>query len=181
MRKWYFWTWTSTDDSGSRMNGNKRVFMVTDNDEPPGSSSTRQAARTTFGVGYQSWIEKGISWLSGSRYIRNNDQHLLRGPSDSSIQPDYLLERTQFLLFNAPRTNGRISWIEMRIKMTLQARSPMKKVYRSYSRSWMIWSSSKLQKGCSSVYRSRLGERTGILKLVFLGKLCLPHELKADG
>jgi ATP-dependent DNA helicase 2 subunit 1 len=35
---------------GSRMNGNKRVFLVTDNDEPPGSSSTRQAARTTFGV-----------------------------------------------------------------------------------------------------------------------------------
>jgi len=32
------------------MNGNKRVFLVTDNDEPPGSSSTRQAARTTFGV-----------------------------------------------------------------------------------------------------------------------------------
>ena len=37
-------------DSGSRMNGNKRVFLVTDDDEPPGSSSTRQAARTTFGV-----------------------------------------------------------------------------------------------------------------------------------
>jgi hypothetical protein len=32
------------------MNGNKRVFLVTDHDEPPGSGSTRQAARTTFGV-----------------------------------------------------------------------------------------------------------------------------------
>ena len=50
-----------TDDSGSRMNGNKRVFLVTDNDEPPGSSSTRQAARTTFGVGCPPLAEKAVS------------------------------------------------------------------------------------------------------------------------
>jgi hypothetical protein len=53
--------WNGTDGSGSRMNGNKRVFLVTDNDEPPGSSSTRQAARTTFGVGHHPWTEKGVS------------------------------------------------------------------------------------------------------------------------
>ncbi|KAL7418434.1 ATP-dependent DNA helicase II subunit 1 [Cryptotrichosporon argae] len=36
-------------DAGTKLAGNKRVFLVTDNDEPPGSSSNREPARTVFG------------------------------------------------------------------------------------------------------------------------------------
>lgn len=38
------------DDSGSKIPGNKRVFMITDNDEPPGSSSNREPSRTVYNV-----------------------------------------------------------------------------------------------------------------------------------
>jgi ATP-dependent DNA helicase 2 subunit 1 len=39
------------DNSGTKLAGNKRVFMITDNDEPAGSTSTRDPARTVYGVG----------------------------------------------------------------------------------------------------------------------------------
>ncbi len=38
------------DVSGSKLPGNKRVFMITDNDDPPGSSSNREPARTVYSV-----------------------------------------------------------------------------------------------------------------------------------
>ncbi|WWD19602.1 hypothetical protein CI109_104064 [Kwoniella shandongensis] len=36
-------------DAGTKLAGNKRVFLVTDNDQPPGSSHNRAPARTVYG------------------------------------------------------------------------------------------------------------------------------------
>ncbi|ORY33453.1 SPOC like C-terminal domain-containing protein [Naematelia encephala] len=36
-------------DAGTKLAGNKRVFLVTDNDDPPGSGSNREPARTVYG------------------------------------------------------------------------------------------------------------------------------------
>ncbi|WVR07687.1 hypothetical protein IAU60_004729 [Kwoniella sp. DSM 27419] len=36
-------------DAGTNLAGNKRVFLVTDSDDPPGSSMNREPARTVFG------------------------------------------------------------------------------------------------------------------------------------
>jgi ATP-dependent DNA helicase 2 subunit 1 len=35
--------------SGTKLVGNKRVFLVTDNDKPPGSDVNRAPARTVYG------------------------------------------------------------------------------------------------------------------------------------
>lgn len=35
--------------SGTKLAGNKRVFLVTDNDKPPGSDTNRAPARTVYG------------------------------------------------------------------------------------------------------------------------------------
>jgi ATP-dependent DNA helicase 2 subunit 1 len=40
----------ATDCSGNRVTGNKRVFLITDQDEPPGSEVNRSPARTVFTV-----------------------------------------------------------------------------------------------------------------------------------
>ncbi|RXK40524.1 hypothetical protein M231_02176 [Tremella mesenterica] len=36
-------------DAGTKLAGNKRVFLVTDQDQPPGASSNREPARTVYG------------------------------------------------------------------------------------------------------------------------------------
>lgn len=36
--------------SGNKLVGNKRIFLITDDDEPQGSLGNRQPARTTYNV-----------------------------------------------------------------------------------------------------------------------------------
>lgn len=39
----------AADGRGTKLAGNKRVFLVTDNDSPPGSDTNRAPARTVYG------------------------------------------------------------------------------------------------------------------------------------
>lgn len=40
--------------SGNKLVGNKRIFLITDDDEPQGSLGNRQPARTTYNVSFWS-------------------------------------------------------------------------------------------------------------------------------
>jgi stage III sporulation protein SpoIIIAA len=42
-------------NSGTKLVGNQRVFLVTDNDEPAGSHTSLNQAQTTYNVGL-SWV-----------------------------------------------------------------------------------------------------------------------------
>lgn len=49
-------------NSGTKLVGNQRVFLVTDNDEPAGSHTSLNQAQTTYNVGL-SWVHMESPWF----------------------------------------------------------------------------------------------------------------------
>jgi hypothetical protein len=78
----------SAEASGTKLAGNKRVFLVTDNDEPPGSKTNRAPARTVYGV-----RPRLILLTAGPPHLRHHRQYLFHRSAGSPLQSYALLER----------------------------------------------------------------------------------------